>query len=64
MHGLAARVAEVIRIDAVWLACVPVDLRARVDTVLAPVLVTKYADHLPLYRQEAIFARAGQRAMA
>ena len=26
---------------------------------LAQVLVAKYADHLPLYRQEAIFARAG-----
>lgn len=27
--------------------------------LLAQVLVGKYADHLPLYRQEAIFARAG-----
>jgi transposase len=27
--------------------------------LLAQVLVAKYADHLPLYRQEAIFARAG-----
>lgn len=27
--------------------------------LLAQVLVSKYADHLPLYRQEAIFARAG-----
>jgi hypothetical protein len=27
--------------------------------VQAPVLVAKYADHLPLYRQEAIYARAG-----
>lgn len=27
--------------------------------LLAHVLVAKYADHLPLYRQEAIFARAG-----
>ncbi len=27
--------------------------------LLAQVLVTKYADHLPLYRQEGIFARAG-----
>src|SRR5690606_8983994 len=26
---------------------------------LAQVLVAKYADHLPLYRQEGIFARAG-----
>jgi transposase len=27
--------------------------------LLAHVLIAKYADHLPLYRQEAIFARAG-----
>ena len=27
--------------------------------LLAQVLVAKYADHLPLYRQESIFARAG-----
>ncbi len=27
--------------------------------LLAQVLVAKYADHLPLYRQEQIFARAG-----
>ena len=27
--------------------------------LLAQVLVAKYADHLPLYRQEAVFARAG-----
>ena len=27
--------------------------------LLAQVLVAKYADHLPLYRQENIFARAG-----
>ena len=29
------------------------------SALLAQVLVAKYADHLPLYRQEAIFARAG-----
>jgi transposase len=27
--------------------------------LLAQVLVAKYADHLPMYRQEAIFGRAG-----
>ena len=27
--------------------------------LVAQVLVAKYADHLPLYRQESIFARAG-----
>ena len=29
------------------------------DALLAQVLVAKYLDHLPLYRQEAIFGRAG-----
>ena len=29
------------------------------SSLLAQVLVAKYADHLPLYRQEAIFGRAG-----
>jgi transposase len=27
--------------------------------LLAQVLISKYADHLPLYRQEQIYARAG-----
>ncbi len=27
--------------------------------LLVPVLVARYLDHLPLYRQEAIFERAG-----
>jgi transposase len=27
--------------------------------LLAQVLVNKFADHLPLYRQEAIFGRSG-----
>lgn len=27
--------------------------------LLAQVMIAKYADHLPLYRQEQIFARAG-----
>ncbi len=27
--------------------------------LLAPVLIAKYLDHLPLYRQERIFERAG-----
>lgn len=29
------------------------------DGTLAQVLAAKFADHLPLYRQEGIFARAG-----
>jgi transposase len=38
MRGLAARVAQVIRIDAVWLATVPLDMRAGTDTALARVV--------------------------
>lgn len=93
-----------IRIDAVWLATDPLDMRAGIDSALARVikvlvhdgigfwlaarrlhqghfvwptqapqgqlrlstaqldarvLVAKYSDHLPLYRQEHIFGRAG-----
>jgi transposase len=101
-----------IRIDEIWLATEPLDMRAGPDTalarviqvfgsarphcaylfankrgkwacnecetliqapvlpqvidkgiptagLLAQVLVAKYADHLPLYRQERIFSRAG-----
>jgi transposase len=33
-------------------------------SLLAQVLVNKYADHLPLHRQEAIFARSGYRLSA
>jgi transposase len=35
---LVARLAEVIRVEAVWLAVEPVDLRAGMDTVLARVV--------------------------
>lgn len=45
MRGLAARLAEVIRIDAVWLAVEPVDLRAGMDTVLARVVAVFGAAH-------------------
>lgn len=78
-----------IRIDAIWLATEPTDMRAGTETaqarvvtvfdaanphcvylfanrraiptagLLAHVMVAKFADHLPLYRQEKIFARAG-----
>ena len=34
-------------------------VRPRINVLLAQVLVAKYADHLPLHRQESIFARAG-----
>jgi hypothetical protein len=33
--------------------------RLTVTNLLAQVLVAEYLDHLPLYRQEAIFERAG-----
>jgi transposase len=39
-------------------ACV-IDKGIPTSGLLAHVLVAKYADHLPLYRQEAIFGRAG-----
>ena len=35
MRRLAARVVAMIRIDAVWLATEPMDMRAGVDTALA-----------------------------
>ena len=38
MRGLAARVAAVIRIDAVWLATRPMDMCAGTDTALARVV--------------------------
>ena len=38
MQHLAARVAQVIRIDAVWLAIDPIDMRAGTDTALARVV--------------------------
>ncbi len=47
-----------IRIDSIWLATEPMDMRAGTETALARV-VAKFADHLPLYRQEKIFGRAG-----
>jgi transposase len=43
-------------------AAVPAEITDRgipTSGLLAQVLVAKYADHLPLYRQEAIFGRAG-----
>jgi transposase len=45
VRGLGARLAEVIRIDAVWLAVEPVDLRAGMDTVLARVVAVFGAAH-------------------
>ena len=38
MRRLAARVAAVIRIDSVWLATEPMDMRAGTDTALARVV--------------------------
>ena len=38
MRCLAARVAEMIRIKAVWLATEPMDMRAGTDTALARVV--------------------------
>lgn len=38
LRGLAARVAAVIRIDAIWLATEPLDMRAGTETALARVV--------------------------
>jgi len=38
MRGLDARAAAVIRIDAVWLAAEPLDMRAGTDTALSRVV--------------------------
>ena len=38
VRGLAARVAAVIRIDALWLAASPVDMRAGPERLLARVV--------------------------
>ena len=38
MRGVAARVAAVIRIDAVWLATAPLDMRCGTDSALARVV--------------------------
>ena len=45
MCCLAARLAEMIRIDAVWLATEPVDMRAGTDTALARVVKVFGAAH-------------------
>ncbi len=37
----------------------PIDGGLATEALLAHVLVNKYADHLPLYRQSQIFARQG-----
>jgi transposase len=38
MRGVAARLVAVIRIEAVWLATAPLDMRAGTDTALARVI--------------------------
>ena len=45
MRRLAARVVAMIRIDAVWLATAPMDMRAGVDTALACVVKVFGAAH-------------------
>ena len=45
MRCLAARVAALIRIDAVWLATEPMDMRAGTDTALARVVKVFGAAH-------------------
>jgi hypothetical protein len=38
MRAVAARAAQVIRVDAIWLAVQPLDMRAGSDTLLAQVV--------------------------
>lgn len=38
LRNMVARVAAVIRIEAIWLATEPIDMRAGVDTILARVV--------------------------
>ena len=38
VRSLAARVARVIRVDALWLSVAPLDMRAGMDTLLAQVV--------------------------
>jgi transposase len=45
LRGLAQRVAAVIRVDAVWLATEPLDMRAGADTALARVVQVFGAAH-------------------
>jgi transposase len=45
MRGLAARVAHVIRIDEIWLAVDPLDMRAGFDTAMARVVKVFGAAH-------------------
>ena len=45
MRRLAARVAALIRVDAVWLATEPMDMRAGTDTALARVVKVFGAAH-------------------
>ena len=45
LHGLATRVVALIRIDAVWLATEPMDMRAGTDTALARVVKVFGAAH-------------------
>ncbi len=45
VRGLAARVAALIRVDAVWLATEPIDMRAGTETALARVVKVFGAVH-------------------
>jgi transposase len=47
------------RIEAVPVAAAILDRSQADPSLLAQVVIAKYTDHLPLYRQEAIYARSG-----
>jgi hypothetical protein len=45
VRSMAARVAALIRVDAVWLATEPIDMRAGIETALARVVMVFGAAH-------------------
>jgi transposase len=63
VYGLPPQEAELRTMDPVMADLPPRPLEncAASATLLAWLLVQKYANHLPLYRQEAIFGRDGRR---
>ena len=59
MRDLAARVAAVIRIDAVWLAVAPLDMRAGMESALARV-VTVFGSAQPHHAYHFVNRRANR----
>jgi hypothetical protein len=73
VRGVAERGVEVIRIDAVWLASAPLDMRAGFDSALARVVQVfgaahphhgKRSNNCILARRDSRAASANQRAFS